>query len=410
MTNENKSQAKQAAGREAAKSPAKVREDEKKAAPQSPREAAKEAAGKNGDKAKEAPAKASERIAKDPPAAKSFSRARSRSPRNGKNEEGKINGTAAKETITSNEKQDPPSSSITTISAHCGLQGERDSMEDEHVAIDLSYESYEFLDLKATRTRPLKLYAIFDGHCGKECAQYAGKNLGPKVKEKLGKFNRKGAELTVQHVLCFALEDLDREFMETHTKSESGCTAVVCLVDTHEKVIYCANVGDSRAIIGRSNSHLALTRDQDGDNPTELRRVEGSGGTIDEEGYVNDTVNMTRSLGDRSGKFTMDENGFFSRNFAIVSSPEVRHIQITDTHQFLILACDGLFEPGVFTSPQLTTRARHLIHETVAEPRKKAHCELTANQLKSVCKTLCQEAITKGSCDNVSVLIVLLTQ
>jgi len=123
----------------------------------------------------------------------------------------------------------------------------------------------------------------------------------------------------------------------------------------------------------------------------------GSGGTIDKDGYINDTVNMTRSLGDRSGKFRMDENGFFSRNFAIVSSPEVRHTQVTETHMFLLLACDGLFEPGVFTSGQLTNRARQLLAE---------HENLTPAICNKVSKALCQEAIDKGSNDNVSVLIV----
>ena len=46
------------------------------------------------------------------------------------------------------------------------------------------------------------------------------------------------------------------------------------------------------------------------------------GGTYDSEGYVNNSVNMTRALGDREAKFHED-NGFFSRGFAIVNTPEV---------------------------------------------------------------------------------------
>ena len=46
------------------------------------------------------------------------------------------------------------------------------------------------------------------------------------------------------------------------------------------------------------------------------------GGTIDSDGYINNSVNMTRALGDREAKFH-EEKEFFSRGFAVVNTPEV---------------------------------------------------------------------------------------
>ena len=100
----------------------------------------------------------------------------------------------------------------------------------------------------------------------------------------------------------------------------------MCLVDTIQKMIVCSNIGDSRACIGRLKNAMALTRDQDIGNPVELARIRGSfGGTVDAEGYINNTVNMTGALGDRDAKFH-EENGFFSRGFAVVNTPEVRDL------------------------------------------------------------------------------------
>jgi len=290
------------------------------------------------------------------------------------------------------------SDGLTLVANHFGMQGKRQEMEDEHISISLSYQPFEHLGVHATPTCPLMLHAVFDGHTGSECAKFAAKRLPSRLREKLDTYNRRSTQLTIRHLLIFTLEDLDREFMEAHPTSDAGCTAVVCLIDTVQKMLYCANIGDSRAIIGRKLNHLALTRDQDGSNIAEAKRVEGSGGTIDSDGYINDTVNMTRSLGDRSGKFK-EINGYFSRNYAIVSAPEVRIVQLTDTHMFLLLACDGMFE--VFTSQQIIVRARQLLTE--GTPKFE---EINSNAVKAVAKTLCKEAIDKGSTDNVSVMIV----
>ena len=77
------------------------------------------------------------------------------------------------------------------------------------------------------------------------------------------------------------------------------------------------------------------------------------------------------------------------------SKNQVKIVFVKDTHMFLLLCCDGLFEPNVFTTSSLTIRARELMEE------HKAPLEVS--------KTLCREAISRGSQDNVSVLTVLFT-
>lgn len=64
----------------------------------------------------------------------------------------------------------------------------------------------------------------------------------------------------------------------------SGSTSVTLLITTDKK-IYCANVGDSRAIICKCKnsqwSAVPLSRDQKPDDPQEMQRVLKNGGRVE---------------------------------------------------------------------------------------------------------------------------------
>ncbi|CAD7955408.1 unnamed protein product [Amoebophrya sp. A120] len=281
------------------------------------------------------------------------------------------------------------------------LKGKRETNEDAHIHImRFSETGWENAGLYATKEKPLQLYGCFDGHGGPECAKWIANKLPGKLREYLDLMNQKKTKLDppakdvdkVKYAFSFTFEQLDIEYISQHMKSEAGCTAVVCLLDQVSQNIFCANVGDSRAIIGRSKNALAISRDHDPKAEGEKQRVQAVG-TVDPDGYVNDTVNMTRCLGDRQGKFR-ENKGYFSRNFALATSPEVYMQKITEVHQFVLLCCDGMFEsPKIFTSGSLCSRARELL--------------LDGKSVKQVPKILCSEAIAKGSEDNCTVMMVL---
>ncbi|CAD7927290.1 unnamed protein product [Amoebophrya sp. A25] len=283
------------------------------------------------------------------------------------------------------------------------MKGKRDANEDAHIQIDsFSETSWEHLGLKATKDQPIRMYGIFDGHGGSHCAKFIAKNLPDKLREMFNTMNKRSTnsnftqDQKCQMAIIFAFEQLDVDYISNHLGSDAGCTAVVCLIDTLQKKIHCSNIGDSRAIIGRRANALALSRDQDPDNEIEMARVHGAGGKVDKEGYINDAVNMTRCLGDNHGKFkwtVKEKDGWFSRSYALATAPEVKMIQLTSTHQFLILCCDGLFEAGCFTTTTICNEARQKLVEGKT-------CQQTA-------KELCQRALDMGSQDNVSVMLIL---
>ena len=67
----------------------------------------------------------------------------------------------------------------------------------------------------------------------------------------------------------------------------SGCTAVTCLI-THDWKVFCANAGDSRAVLSSNGTAIPLSFDHKPTNPDETRRIVNAGGFVD-FGRVNGT-------------------------------------------------------------------------------------------------------------------------
>ena len=83
-------------------------------------------------------------------------------------------------------------------------------------------------------------------------------------------------------------------FMGDHlTMPGSTATAVLVL----ENEIYIANVGDSRAIIGRDGKAMNVSVDHMADLESEKMRIIIAGGVI-EDGKINGNMILSRSIGD----------------------------------------------------------------------------------------------------------------
>ena len=76
----------------------------------------------------------------------------------------------------------------------------------------------------------------------------------------------------------------------------AGCTANVCLI-THD-TIFCANSGDSRAILVDKNGKVTeLSHDHKPDNAGEMSRIKAAGGFVD-DGRVQGIIAVSRAIGD----------------------------------------------------------------------------------------------------------------
>lgn len=129
-----------------------------------------------------------------------------------------------------------------------------------------------------------------------------------------------------------------------------GCTAVaVVLTPTH---IVCGNAGDSRAVLCRAGAARPLSEDHKPNRPSELRRIEAAGGTVEAQQSANGArvqhrvrpggLSLSRAIGDLQGKARPDLR---PEEQVICSTPEVV-VEPRDpsNDEFILVACDGIWD------------------------------------------------------------------
>ncbi|KAJ1887202.1 phosphatase 2C [Coemansia sp. S100] len=179
--------------------------------------------------------------------------------------------------------------------------------------------------------------AVFDGHAGRQAAQWCGENFANVFLQ----MKQEHSSLPVPEIFNLAFIEADRR-LATDLKTHSGCTAAVAYLQvkesvagdnatTRQRTLYCANVGDARAVLSRAGTAVRLTYDHKGDDVHECTRISESGGYVF-NGRVNGILAVTRALGDSSLK-----------QF-VIGNPYTTETTLDDADDVLILACDGLWD------------------------------------------------------------------
>ncbi|KAH8741897.1 hypothetical protein FG386_003024 [Cryptosporidium ryanae] len=123
-----------------------------------------------------------------------------------------------------------------------------------------------------------------------------------------------------------------------------GTTAVVAVIvpgnSNESSFLIVANAGDSRAVLSRSGQAIALSHDHKPELPMENERILKAHGTV-ENGRVDGNLNMSRTLGDL--QYKSDET-LTPKEQKITAFPDVRIIPLTSEDEFIILACDGIWD------------------------------------------------------------------
>ncbi|XP_060211269.1 probable protein phosphatase 2C 72 [Lycium barbarum] len=146
----------------------------------------------------------------------------------------------------------------------------------------------------------------------------------------------------------FKLMDKDIRSIEKLDCSCSGTTAVVAIRQEDDLII--ANLGDSRAVLGRKSEEgvieaVQLTTDLKPSLPYEAERIRNCDGRVlalQEEPHIKRVwlphedvpgLAMSRAFGD-----------FMLKNYGIISKPDVSYHHISPHDQFLVLATDGVWD------------------------------------------------------------------
>eukprot|EP01088_Endostelium_zonatum_P022081 TRINITY_DN915_c0_g1_i1.p1 TRINITY_DN915_c0_g1~~TRINITY_DN915_c0_g1_i1.p1 ORF type:complete len:267 (-),score=77.11 TRINITY_DN915_c0_g1_i1:150-950(-) len=220
-------------------------------------------------------------------------------------------------------------------------------------------------------------FGIYDGHGGKTAAIYASENLHNVLKELLEAQKDANPE-QLQEILAKTFAKTDEEMKPT--VPSAGCTAVVALlkeIGESERHLVVANVGDARAVLSTAGTAERLTYEHKATDEAEADRINKAGGFL-VSGRVNGLIAVARALGDHNMKDY------------IISTPATRSVKLTEENDFLIMACDGIWD--VVEDQQAVDLCR-------AEP------ELSAFDM---CKKLYTAAVNGGSMDNITVAVIKL--
>lgn len=229
-------------------------------------------------------------------------------------------------------------------------------------------------------------YAIFDGHGGKECSNFLKSNLH----KFLNKHLKNSFDISSWPIqISSAFSECDEAFNITNPELSKliGSSALVCLIYKDHLII--ANCGDCRAVLSRKGDSIQLSTDHRPSHQPERMRIEKSGGFISSN-RVQGKLGLTRSFGDFEYKFPKK---------VIISDPEIQVYSIDYTKdEFIIIACDGMFE--AFSNQDAVKNVRSRLR------RMKA----TEQDPSRVVKDLITEAVhTRRTLDNVSAILVTLS-
>lgn len=233
------------------------------------------------------------------------------------------------------------------------------------------------------------LFTIYDGHGGAEIAQYL-KNRLPELFSKIlsslnNKFECDDLNYDIESSINILFNKLDDEIKLTSESEYMGSTAVMVLICrekdqlsplTSRRVIYCANVGDTRCVLISSFGVKRLSYDHKASDIQEINRVNNTGGMIF-NGRVFGQLIITRAFGDHSLK-----------RYGVIATPTLNKHFISDKDKYLVLATDGVWD---------------VIYDE--ELLKLSQAVVNADELS---KLIIKTALLRGTQDNVSCIVLKL--
>lgn len=215
------------------------------------------------------------------------------------------------------------------------MQGWRISMEDAHTTVLDLMPTAKRTDAEKSHPDNLAFFAVYDGHGGDKVALFSGENI-PSILLKQDTFKSQDYAQSLKDTFLAT----DRAILNDPRYEEevSGCTACVSLIAGNK--LYLANAGDSRGVLGIKGRAKPLSQDHKPQLENEKNRITAAGGFVD-FGRVNGNLALSRAIGD----FEFKKSAELPPEKQIVTAfPDVEVHELTDEDEFLVLACDGIWD------------------------------------------------------------------
>lgn len=258
------------------------------------------------------------------------------------------------------------------------MQGWRINMEDAHIHL-----------LSLPEEKNCAFFAVYDGHGGAKVAQHSSKHLHHRIINQPD-FKQGNIESAIRKGYI----EFDHEMLQDDEIREdlAGTTAVCVIIK--EKKLFCGNVGDSRAIGSVNGKVEILSVDHKPNNDDERKRITAAGGWV-EFNRVNGNLALSRALGDFIFKRNSDKR---AEEQVVTAAPDVITKTITGDWEFILIACDGIWD--VLTNEEALSFVRTRVAKQIPP------------------ETICEELMTRClapncqmgglGCDNMTVVLCLL--
>lgn len=255
-------------------------------------------------------------------------------------------------------------------SVYCKRGKKRGDIEDRYSAL---------VNDDAKNASKQAFFGVFDGHGGAKAAEFAAKNLGRNIINEVALRSEEELEEAVREGYLTT----DAEFLKLNANGGSCC--VTALVQNGELIV--SNAGDCRAVMSRGGVAEALTVDHRPSRQDEMDRIQRLGGYVDccrGVWRIQGSLAVSRGIGDSCVKRW------------VIAEPETKILTIEPECEFLILASDGLWEK---------------VSNQEAVELLRPFCVGVDNQQPLyACKKLVDLAVTRGSCDDITAMVIQLDQ
>lgn len=223
----------------------------------------------------------------------------------------------------------------------------------------------------------LNLYAICDGHGGPNTAKFASIKISDLFDEKIkkGLYQYDTAIKFVSDIFNQTEKELERMNLQD---GSTLCLSFVCKNNDGNRKIVTANIGDSRALIVRSDGKSReLTKDHKPTMRSEFERVHNEFGKLNKENRIDGVLAVARSLGDYSV-------------YGVGKKPDLNEFYLDENDKYLVIGCDGVFDV--------------LSNDDVAR------VAMNASSTTEAAFIIRNAAFASLSSDNISVIVVDLTK
>jgi serine/threonine protein phosphatase PrpC len=242
--------------------------------------------------------------------------------------------------------------------------------EDQNAKYRNTMEDYSKIIDKFMNDSNKGFFSLYDGHGGSDPVKYCKERM-PELLTKALIENPKD----IEKAITTTFQNIDYEL--TFTDSENiGTTAVICYIYKDEKgnkILVCANVGDSRCILLSKNNYKRLSYDHKCTDVAEAERIKSTGGIIFSNRVFGQLV-LSRALGDHALK-----------KYGVIATPHITKTNVYDG-DYVIMGSDGIWD---------------VVNEEDTLKYSKDH-----SSAEELSKYLVKTAMLQGSKDNISCLVI----